>query len=150
MALNALLLLLALTGCGVARSNQIAELQPQQLTQLSDREICQGLRFNKSNTNLRAEEARRGNLSDCSQDHLKCTGWGAVAGTPAYAQCRSSLALAEMQRRHAAQNAIAATQRQPEPAPALSPMPMAGPSMIITPTGAHPCFGPFAGATFCN
>jgi len=80
-----------LAACGVARSNQIAAMAPEQLAGLSDRDICQGFMFNRSNGNLLAEVSRR-QLGDCAPDHFTCTSWGASFGSPAYVQCRAQLA----------------------------------------------------------
>jgi hypothetical protein len=87
---------LLLSACGLAQSNQIAAMSPQELAGLSDRHICQGVKFNKSNANLAAEVSKR-KLGDCSVDHFQCVSWGAEFGSPAYVQCRSQLRAASMQ-----------------------------------------------------
>ncbi len=86
----AALLPIALAACGLAQSNQIAAMPPEQLVSLSDRFICQGLLFNRANANLQAEVTKR-QLGDCAPDHFSCASWGAGLGSQAYVQCRSQL-----------------------------------------------------------
>jgi hypothetical protein len=107
----ALLLPLALAGCGVARSNQIAAMSPDQLAAVSDRDICQGFTFNRSNANILTEVNRR-QLGDCAPDHFTCTSWGASFGSSAYVQCRAQLAGAA--RTSQAISAAAPQPRQPQ------------------------------------
>ena len=48
-------LMLVLSACGLARSNQIAAMSLQEMAALPDQDICQGVMFNRSNANLAAE-----------------------------------------------------------------------------------------------
>lgn len=107
----AVLLPIVLSACGVARSNQIAVMSPEQLATVSDRDICQGITFNRSNTNLVAEVSKR-QLGDCAPAHFTCTSWGASFGSPAYVQCRAQLAGAAMTSQ-AISSATPAQPRQP-------------------------------------
>jgi hypothetical protein len=99
---------LGLSACGVAKSNQIAAMNPEQLATLPDRDICQGLVFNRTNANLLAEVSKR-QLGDCSPAHFACISWGAHFGSPAYVQCRAQLGAAAM----TSQAILSATPAQP-------------------------------------
>jgi hypothetical protein len=106
------LLPLLASACGVARSNQIAAMNSAELATVSDRDICQGLMFNRSNTNLLAEGAKR-QLGDCSSDHFTCVSWGASFGSQPYLQCRTQLAAAA-RTALAIRLAVPPPQRQPQ------------------------------------
>jgi hypothetical protein len=88
--LLAAMLAAVLAACGVARSNQIAAMTPDQLAVVTDKDICQGFMLNRGNANLLAEVNKR-QLGDCSPDHFTCASWGASFGRPKYVQCRAQL-----------------------------------------------------------
>ena len=76
---------LSLTGCGLATSYQIANMAPEELTKLSDADVCRP--WTGNNPALTAERQKR-DLSDCNPDHLYCRSLGLKTGTDAYVNCR--------------------------------------------------------------
>jgi hypothetical protein len=85
MRITAIIVALALAGCGLGTSYQIAHMAPDELTKVSDVDLC---RFGSQNDPAVKSEQQRRDLADCSQDHLCCHGLGLKAGTDAYVQCR--------------------------------------------------------------
>src|SRR5262245_39520559 len=91
----AALLIAPVSACGIARLNQIAAMNPEQLAVVSDRDVCRGLMFNRDNADL-VGDATKWRLDDCSDAHFTCVSWGASFGNPTYVQCRAQLAGAAM------------------------------------------------------
>jgi hypothetical protein len=114
-----LLLPLLLTACGVVRSNQIANMDAQQVRTISDGDLCRP--WTSSNAAVMAERERRG-LADCSEAHRQCKAMGYTAGTQLYLQCRSMLAQTEAANAAAANAAAVQMAAPPTPAP-LPPLP---------------------------
>jgi hypothetical protein len=90
MRITAIIVAIALGGCGLATGYQIGHMAPDELTKLTDVDVCHPYTGNHSPT-LEAERKRR-DLADCSQEHLYCHNMGLKTGTDAYVQCRVAAA----------------------------------------------------------
>ena len=75
---------LGLAGCGLATSYEISQMTPDELTKVSDADLC---RPGGTSPAVTAERQKR-DLGDCDRDHLYCHSLGLKAGTDGYVQCR--------------------------------------------------------------
>ncbi len=103
MRILAIIVALALAGCGLATGYQIAHMAPDELTKLTDADICHP--FTGTHSAALEAERRRRDLADCSQEHLYCHNMGLKTGTDAYVQCR--LAASQVAAQQAASQAAA-------------------------------------------
>lgn len=115
-----LLLPLLLTACGVVRSNQIANMDAQQVRTVSDSDLCRP--WTSSSAAVMAERERRG-LADCSAAHRQCKAMGYTSGTQLYLQCRTMLAQSEAAQDAATGQALIAASAQMAAPPPLPPPP---------------------------
>jgi hypothetical protein len=84
--LSIIFLALLLTACSLVRSNQVANMDAEQLHSVNDDDLC--LSGTSSNRAVIAERQRRG-LGDCSKAHRECKAMGYMRGTELYLQCRA-------------------------------------------------------------
>ena len=132
MRIVTLIVALALAGCGLAAGYQIANMNPDELTKLTDADICHP--FTGTHSAALEAERRRRDLADCSQEHLYCHNMGLKTGTDAYVQCRlaasqvaaqQAAAQAAQQAGYAAmtkQGAAMMAPQQPAPLPPMQPL----------------------------
>jgi cytochrome c len=102
-------LALALAGCGLVTSYQIANMTPDQLTKLSDYDLCW---HGSPNSPAVMAERQKRDLADCSPAAQQCHAQGYRTGTELYLKCRQIQATLEAQQAAAQQAAGAAMVRQ--------------------------------------
>jgi hypothetical protein len=109
----------ALVGCGLAAGYQIGHMTPDELTKLSDADLCHP--YTGNNPAITAERQKR-DLADCGGDHIYCHSLGLKTGTDAYVQCRlkareMAADAASAQQQQAATQASQAWQKALQPGP---------------------------------
>ena len=123
---------LSLAGCGLATSYQIANMTPDELTKLSDADVCRPATGN--NPALTAERQKR-ELGDCNPDHIYCHSLGLKPGTDLYVQCRlqaRQIAAQQAAAQQAAQQAGYAAMAKQGAAMMATPSPPPPPPLPIT------------------
>ncbi len=85
MRITPIIAALALAGCGLATSYQMANMTPAELTKVSDYDLC--WHGSANNPAVRAERQKR-DLADCSPAAQQCHAMGYRTGTEIYLQCR--------------------------------------------------------------
>jgi hypothetical protein len=85
MRITAIIVAIALGGCGLATGYQIANMAPDELTKMSDADLCHS--FTGNNPAITSERQKR-DLGDCDPQHLYCHNMGLKTGTEAYVNCR--------------------------------------------------------------
>ncbi len=98
------LFFLALSGCGLARSNAISDAKSQlELGEYSDSQLCN---IHVEETPFVRAERNRRNLGDCSAAHKQCRDSGYVSGTELYLACRQMIAQENEKSRQASRKLI--------------------------------------------
>jgi hypothetical protein len=120
-----------LTACGAVRSNQIANMNAQQVQTLSDNGLCRP--WTSSNAAVMTERGRRG-LADCSEAALQCKSMGYAPGTELYLRCRTMISqrAAQSDAYSAALLATSARMMTPPPSPMIHCTSMGMGNMVTT------------------
>jgi hypothetical protein len=96
MRFLALVVALLIAGCGWATSYQIANMSPDELTKLSDRDICRP--WTANNPAVLAERQKR-DLGNCDPAQLYCKNAGYEKGTELYLQISNACKCKRSRRR---------------------------------------------------
>lgn len=138
MRITAIIVALALAGCGLATSYQMGHMTPDELTKVSDYDLC--WHGSANNPAVVAERQKR-DLADCSTAAQRCHAMGYRTGTEIYLQCRNIEAQKEVAQTAANAatsaamlNASATLLAQPPPPP---PPPLPMPTMTTTNCNAN-------------